>query len=710
METLFAKSSPERTTLKDHTEHVMLAATHFANYLGMDTVIAKKGAILHDLGKGHPTFQNSLKGTTSRRIFRHEIASLFFLSSFEEDIHPQLIEMVAGHHKSVVNDAGTKGLLDLINDTYFEKDHLGNWQQWSPGVFCLLAEFAIPFTPITAEEALNNLHKAIAYCKSVTKQPGYSLWRGLLMGADHYASALIHQTKQTLQNTFILPNLCFFNRKNTLYPLSLKNADSNKMHTMVVACTGAGKTDYLFRRCKGRVFYALPFQASINAMFKRLKKDLAHNNPNLDIRLLHASSSLIKFGHSEEETVLQPLFGSAVKILTPHQLAAIAFGIKGYEAILLDIKDCDVILDEIHTYTGVSQAIVLKLVEILARLSCRVHIGTATMPGILYNQVRDLLDASNVLETKLDEDELNTYDRHAVHKLSSWDEAHVIIENALYNSQKILIVCNRVEQAQNIYSRFCDVYPTVPKLLLHSRFKRGDRNEKEKLLMGLDDEGNPTGQFNTSTTACIVVSTQIVEVSLDISFDLMVTECAPLDALVQRFGRINRKRTGENNIKPVYVVAPPDSEKEAKPYNLDVLQRTYKVLPNSEILHERELQAKIDEVFTEIDFLDIEEHAVFKKDGTISIDMLTHNNKSYLLDLLEIDSVVCITETDTGRYEDGDYETRMNMEIPVRYWNVKDLGQLKETGNKPFVIADNAYDNELGLNISKLKQNLGSIY
>ena len=288
--------------------------------------------------------------------------------------------MIIGHHKSVKYDSGEKGLLDLIQNDDIEDFHLGNWDGWSEKALRILAGFAIKTRKIDREEALDNLDAVIAYSKKAVRLQGYSEWRGLLMGADHFASAVIHDTEDKLKRTFIPPKLNFFDRKHHLYPLSHKNTDSDKPHTLVVACTGAGKTDYLFRRCKGRVFYTLPYQASINAMYKRLSQDLQNDNPEMDIRVLHASSSVVKRAQEEEETVLQPLFGSSIKVLTPHQLAAIAFGIKGYEAILLDIKSCDVILDEIHTYTGVSQAIVLKLVEILVGLNCRVHIGTATMP------------------------------------------------------------------------------------------------------------------------------------------------------------------------------------------------------------------------------------------------------------------------------------------------------------------------------------------
>lgn len=701
-----AKGLPAETTLYEHLLQTKLAIEKIADYLRMDKNVAKIGAILHDIGKASTVFQERL--FSNKRYdtpFRHEIASCFFLSLFDNDIQPCLIEMIIGHHKSVLFDARGKGILDLNeNRTDVFDLHIKDWEIWKEDALSILASFGIQTRDIGIQEAKDNYERVIEYCDKKVLERGYSEWRGLLMAADHFSSAMLEKTEKYLERTFKTPNLEFFNRKHELYPLSLMESESEKKHTIVVACTGAGKTDFLFRRCKGRVFYTLPFQASINAMYKRVKHDLDDDNPDLDIRLLHASSSIFVDSREKEEKVFQGHVGAAIKVLTPHQIASIVFGTNGYEAILLDIKRCDVILDEIHTYTEVTRSIVLKIVEVLKELGCNIHIGTATMPSLLYNRIVDILGKDNVLEVHLDKEELNNFNRHIIHKRDSWDDVDTVIEESIEKEKKVLLVCNRIRNAQDRYEILKERFPNIPILLIHSRFKRGDRSEKEQLLIGLDKEGNPTNNYNTSNEACIVISTQVVEVSLDISFDIMITEAAPIDAMIQRFGRINRKRSANTigKFKPIYVLSPPEDEKEALPYNLDIIKSSYSVLPNGEVLKENILQQLVDKVFTEIDFMKIEEHSVFKESGCWTIDKLTHNSKAILLDLLDIDSVSCICESDEEAYKEAFYEERVKMEINTRYYVVKNLRQL-DCGARPFIIPDAAYDSALGFDTSKAK-------
>lgn len=677
--------------LIDHLKQVAECVVKIAGELGLDTEIARKGAFLHDIGKTSPLFQQTLRRAYIRPPyfrFRHEIASLFFLSLVNPSERPFVMDMIVAHHKSLSQDVRGLGLLDMEES---EEDnfalHAQGFEEWSKEAVSILKELGLNVHDISLEEARKNYEEVISYYDK--RKLGCSLWKGMLMAADHLASALEEGTDEALGKLFRQPDLSFYSRRNPLYPLSLIEI-KDRRHTLVTAPTGAGKTDFLLRCCRGRVFYILPFQASINAMYDRIREDLKETEAL--IALQHSASCVKLEGKAIEEKILYRSPGASLKILTPHQIASIVFGIKGFEAMVADLKGCDVILDEIHTYTSVIQAIVLKIIEILEKLDCRIHIGTATMPTVLYRKILEILGGrGEVYEVKLLPEVLDTFNRHRIYKVSSFEATDRVIADAIAEKQKILVVCNQVKRAQQWYERLADCYPEINKMLIHSRFKRGERNRLESLLCN---------EMNNSREACLVVSTQVIEVSLDINFDLMITECASLDALIQRFGRINRKRTlqAERIYKPVYVIQPPEDSKDALPYDVEVLQRSYAVLPDAEVMAERDIPGLLDEVYPEIDyhFADVEMNVVFRE-GKWKIFELNHRPKSALLDSLDIDSVVCICESDQEKYRQAGYVERSKLEIPVSFRSIGYFGleQLKE-GMYPFIIPDRAYSKVYG--------------
>lgn len=702
---ILAKGKPDYTSLYDHLNHVMISSTKFAEYLKLNKKTAIFGAILHDIGKTSPTFQLRIKPTYVKSEndlpFRHEIASIFFLSLFEKRYHNQLIEMIISHHKSMLNDGRNRGLLDLIEEYGFEKVfefHSEKFDEWSLVAIDIMSCFSIKSKRLTLEDAKKNLEYTFEYLKNniiEQNQYGISQWKGLLMGSDHFASALLDKTNDYLKKTFTTPDLSFYhNRKHKLYPLSLKKTKNRKKHTIITASTGAGKTDFLLRRCKGRIFYTLPFTASINSMFERIKNDI--NNVDLDIRVLHSSSKLQEKNGQKELKLIQDKFGSSIKILTPHQIACVVFGINGYESVLLDMKNTDIILDEIHTYNNTIQSIVLKIIEILNYNGCRIHIGTATLPSILYSKILNILGENNVYEVKLNNKELDSFDRHIIIKKQEFNEdIFKIINNHIFLKNKILIVKNKVKDSQEIYNLIKDKYPNIKTLLIHSRFKRGKRNELEKELMYL----------NTINSPCIVVSTQVVEVSLDISFDVMFTDCAPIDSLIQRFGRINRKRTPETigKFKNVYVFSPPDNEKDSLPYQKNILDKTFSILPNNEVLKERNLQKMIDFVYPNITITPIDKVSVFNN-GFDVLYKLQHQTKSTLFEQLNIMTVNVILNVDVDEYLESNFEDRTKLEIPVLFYSIQrlNLPQLESVPNKPFIINHETYRDDIGLNMGML--------
>jgi CRISPR-associated endonuclease/helicase Cas3 len=717
--TILAKS--DGTSLRDHTRHVVSALEAIARPLlplitHQEYGVAIHGAVLHDLGKAHPYFQDSLRPGFDRAKYqfdvphRHEISSLLFLPAFERWEWSQIIDMVVAHHKSVRMMTGErgKGLTDLVDDygedAVFAR-HYDRWDEWSPVAFEILNEYGISVKALDAQEMRAGFDESVRVAE--LERNGRNRWRGLLMSADHLASALQEETEKRVHRLFQPPTLQAFEDRAIaasaeLYPLAKKSAGSCKPHTLVIAPTGSGKTDFLLRRCRrGRVFYLLPFQASINAMFLRLDHMLNGRGPDRlapekqnDIRRIHASSLIEIDDGVQEETLLQRHPGAALKIMTPHQMAALIFGLAGHEAVALDVAGQDVILDEVHVYSEQAQAMVLALIRSLIRLDCRVHVGSATIPSALSHEIRRCLGGDETVEeVRLDNAALATYDRHVIRKLSDEEAARDYVLSAVRDGKRILFVSNRVADAQDRYRWVREVLPQVPALLVHSRFRRSDRAQLEGQVEA----------FEMSTGPCIVCSTQVIEVSLDISFDTMVTDCAPLDSLVQRFGRVNRRRRAavDHTLAEIAVVAPPADKSRAKPYDLDALVRSWTMLSDGCPMREVNLQDLIDAVYPALDMTEIDVHLVDTESGFELLELCNYP-RSLLLEALDIDSAAVIRASDLDDYRTARGEARQRFEIPVSVKALRPrLGVWPQetVGNRPFVCPDYAYNSDLGLSI-----------
>lgn len=705
--TLLAKSFDQGgLTLSAHTQQVIEAIRLFAEAYKMPVELAEKGALLHDLGKAHPFFQRMLRGAVKQEEVlctlphRHELSSLLFLPLFEREDWEALVQMVAAHHKSVEEDARSRGLIDLIQqygpDRVFQR-HAEDFEVWQRDLPVVFTSTPIAFRSISLAEAREAFDFAVSYAESLPL--GWSKWRGLLMAADHFASEFMAEAINLGSRFFRVPDLNFYNRSHPLYPLSLISSDTEKLHTLVIAPTGAGKTDFLLKRCKGRVVYTLPFQASINAMYQRIDHDLNHNKPDdkkEDVRRVHAASKIsLKKNDGEtvtEEQYLQRQSGAGIKVTTPHQLLSLIFHISGFESLSLDLQGCDVILDEVHVYNGQVRTMTLKLIERLAALGCRIHIGTATISeSLVLHIINALGGAEKVQQVRLSEEQLIKFNRHEVQKSPDEKSGREIVANAIAAGERVLFVANRVKLAQERYQWAVEEFPGIPVLLVHSRYRRCDRSELEREIY----------RYNEMQGPCLVIATQVVEVSLDISFDRMVTDAAPLDALVQRFGRVHRKRS-EATIgifKPVHVIAPSPEDRNLLPYEPDIVRLSFDILPDG-LLEEKKLQQLMNHVYGEVTLPSIEVH-------TAPLPMLCHRPKSVLLDALEIESAVCVQEADKEEYLRSRGTDRQMLEIPVPWKSllsqISNLHQLK-VGSYPYVIPDewyNSADQVIGLTIPK---------
>ena len=240
------------------------------------------------------------------------------------------------------------------------------------------------------------------------------------------------------------------------------------------------------------------------------------------------------------------------------------------------------IFDEIHAYDHVTFAqILVSLKHLIRYLKCNVLIMTATLPSFMLNELKSVLNVEKPIQA--DKEFLDKYTRHKVSVVdgSIFEQLENIIQY-LNEGKRIIVTCNTVRNAQEIYRKITEDMGFDAKdiTLLHSRFNAMDRNQNEK------------NAFEENTK--ILIGTQAIEVSLDIDYDVIFSEPAPLDALLQRFGRVNRKR--QKGICPVYVCRV-GGEFDCRIYPPKIIERTIKVLENIDIIQEAAIQEMLDNIY-----------------------------------------------------------------------------------------------------------------
>ena len=156
--------------------------------------------------------------------------------------------------------------------------------------------------------------------------------------------------------------------------------------------------------------------------------------------------------------------------------------------------------------------------------------------------------------------------------------------------KKVLVICNTVSKAQKVYEELSKRTDEV--FLLHSRYIRKHRDQLEKMIMDFSDNDEMTG---------IWVTTQIVEASLDIDFDVLYTEMCTADSLLQRMGRCNR--AGKKDITDanvlIYVNYSGCMKNGKGIYDSDIYDRSVQLLVayNGELFAEKDKVQYMNEVY-----------------------------------------------------------------------------------------------------------------
>jgi CRISPR-associated endonuclease/helicase Cas3 len=280
------------------------------------------------------------------------------------------------------------------------------------------------------------------------------------------------------------------------------------------------------------------------------------------------------------------------------------------------------------------------------------------------------------------------------------------IEKNYMGGKNQIIIMNTITRAKEIYKLLENRIPNrINKnniYLLHSQFTFNDRRNKEKKILALN---------NKNKRPWIIVSTQAIEISVDISCDIMHTELAPIDALGQRGGRLNRGGKYHNNEFYMHIYRP----KDHRPYCTetevdDVIDRTDSIIEDIPVTY-KIIKEWCDKVYSDIKLSPQNLESVFKECtlfGYSPKEIRYSEEKGNLINLREEDypsiDVIPQKHWDTIKNTPKDID-KYKVKVP-KWWCSqfgKDAFYFSEPiGPRKYVICKIPYSEDYGFSIEKV--------
>lgn len=535
----------EQKTLREHLDETVECAERFFEQYGKYFTEKEKALIFtackyHDVGKANLVFQANISDEVDTKYknikqIPHGFLSALTLSleklqtkidDITNDDFKCLVTAVYYHHTR--DDEFNADEIRKFSDNYF-KDCFNEFSEISDWKTKM----------VNRGKYLFNIKKNDGVGIDEDLWHEYMLIKGMLNKFDWTVSSGKIGSEENIdfEKKKLINNIDKRYGKNlrTVQQYMREKADSN---VVIIAPTGSGKTEAALYWLNGeKGFYTLPLKVSSNAIYKRIREEYSFK----DVALLH-SESLQKYieesvdeqrKDDEEKSAKEKfektkMFSAPLTISTVDQLFLFVYKALGTEIMAATLKYSKVIIDEIQSYEPRIVAALIYGLKTISQMGGKFAIMTATLPPVLLDFMNKYGLIKNETYCFEDFSAENVMQRHMIKLYEQEFNLEEIAEES--KTKKVLVICNTVKKAQETY-RLLEEY-TDNVYSLHARYIKKHRKMLEKNIMQFSENRESIG---------IWVTTQIVEASLDIDFDILYTEMCTADSLLQRMGRCNRK-------------------------------------------------------------------------------------------------------------------------------------------------------------------------
>lgn len=378
---------------------------------------------------------------------------------------------------------------------------------------------------------------------------------------------------------------------------------SESFPLLLKAPTGSGKTEAVLAPFLSqfldnnfyiapRMIYVLPMRVLVNSVAERIKRYTQKISPHISVEVQHG------------DVANSPFFIADIVVTTLDQFLYGFARASGQVGRHLDmpagsIASSVVVFDEAHMYKdGFTFSIMRALMEILHKSRIPFVLMTATMPESLEKSLFEDIPISDsqklIGNIPMDSALKITFKDNPLYLDGTINISEGVLEKI--HKHKTLIVVNQVKRAQKIYEEVKSSLDLADEqiVLLHSRFTRIDRKNHEDRAISLIPH-KEEGKIIVPKGVGIVVSTQVLEAGIDFSAELLLTELAPADSIIQRAGRCARYE-GE---KGEMIIFPVEDDKGHLPYEKEHLLKTLEWLQkkkNFNIKNFKEVCSFVDEI------------------------------------------------------------------------------------------------------------------